>query len=175
MDKEDFEKEFERRYAEATGEAIPQEDVGSYKDREWDSYREFVSACMKEEGGGKENMKLCAKHWRKIKGKPEPEDKPKPKSGAKTDSELAKMYEQAEGVYLITDTGCPGCKSAKAHMKKEIEKGLITVLNLQQSDKAVDMLMVLNLMAVPVMIVELDGEYCQLGAEGEFISCAPKE
>lgn len=65
--------------------------------------------------------------------------------------------------YLITSPTCPACHEAKERLKDALEKGEIKELSIE-TDEGADMVLKMNLNAVPVLI-DCDDKKCKLVSE----------
>jgi len=70
-----------------------------------------------------------------------------------------------KNIYLITTTDCPACKMVERELKNDIDRGLIQVLNIQESDFGADLVIKLHIMDVPKLVYEkIDGTFGIVGA-----------
>jgi len=74
-------------------------------------------------------------------------------------------------VYLVSTPNCPGCLESKEFFQDEIDDGSITPVSIDD-DKGWEIIKTLELMAVPAIVVERDGEYCHIDDEGSVKKCA---
>lgn len=73
--------------------------------------------------------------------------------------ELEARVRSADAVFLIVQPDCPTCGQAKEALSEWIDEGMVDVLNIQESDKAVDIAMAKELAELPALIVEDDDEF----------------
>lgn len=79
-----------------------------------------------------------------------------------TIDDVEQLISEADQGYLLVTDGCPDCNTAKQEMQDWIDSGFVEVLNIQTSDKAVDIVIDQNVEAVPVLVMEDDGEFTVL-------------
>lgn len=85
---------------------------------------------------------------------------------------LQNIVDNGGELFLITNDGCPGCETAKAMFKTEIEDKMITVSNIQKSDDAVTMAAALNIWSVPELVAKYPDRICSIDeATGKEKKC----
>lgn len=140
---------------------------------EWDlsAYEKFFADCR---SAGKSTSK-CGAIWTSLKERGEApaggggdggSDTGNQQEGTmpsvpvpETVDELEQQFLAADQVYLITTTGCPACEAAQEALEEWISDGTIEVLNVQESDKAADIVIETGLSALPALVMEEDGEF----------------
>lgn len=167
--REDAERAINRRMQQ---DQLDDDDLDRAVD-EWDlnNYREFFSDC-REEGT---STSRCGAIWTKLKergdaptkddGDPDVGNDDAPASAApalpipENVEQIEDAITMADAVYLVVTTGCPTCNQVKEQLSSWIDSGDVEVANVQDSDKAADIVMETGLEAVPSLVLENDGEY----------------
>lgn len=163
--------------ARAINRRMEQQNLGSSELEtardEWNlsAYEKFFSDCR---SAGKSTSK-CGALWSTLKDRGEAPTGGSSggEGGADTDQEdampsvpvpetvdeLEQQFLAADQAYLITTTGCPACEQAQEALSEWISDGTIEVLNVQESDKAADVVIETGLSALPALAIEEDGEF----------------
>lgn len=165
--REDAQKAINRRIERAK---VTDADLDTARS-EWDlsDYNSFVGDCTKTD----RDMARCGAIWNLLK---EAGDAPQGGTdddaeetdlddpdrmpatpGPETVDELEEELRAADQVYLIVTTGCPSCAQAKERLSDWIDEGVVQVEDVQESDKAADIVLETNLEALPALVIEHDG------------------
>lgn len=167
--REDAERAINRRMEE---QSIGEDALETAKD-EWslESYENFFGDCR----SAGHDATRCGALWTQLKEQGEApaggeasddagnEEAPEAAMPAlpvpETMDEMEEQLREAEGVHLIVTSGCPACNEVKDALSDWIDEGLVTVQNVQESDKAADIVIETGVEALPSLVMENDGEF----------------
>lgn len=167
--REKTEKEINRRLERAK---VTDEELDTAR-AEWtlSDYNSFVGDCTKSD----RDMARCGAIWNLLKEAGDAptggDDDSADDSGVDDDrrlpagpdpetvEQLEEEFRAADNVFLVTTPGCPSCAQAKEALSDWIDEGVIRVENVQESDKAADIVLETNLDALPALVIEHDGRF----------------